>query len=646
MAEELFGAGGLLARYLPGYEPRPQQVQMAAAVQEALRSRGRAIIEAATGTGKTLAYLIPALLSGQRVIVSTATKALQEQIFFKDIPFLQKLFTESDTKRPFKAVYLKGRSNYLCKFRMESWGDQILFRSRDEAVLFKKIKQWAKVTKTGDRADIPGMPSDYAPWTQVTASAQQCHGQSCEFYKECFVNRLRWEAQEADLIVVNHHLFFADLAIKNQDLQGILPEYDAVVFDEAHHLEATISSFFGLEVSSHRIQELVQDVRRAVEAASRMTTVGAEKIGDVEREAFVFWEGFFGVEGRKALDEVMQGELGAEARRRYVRLRESLEALAAWIEKADLGEVVERLVSRCNDLLGELDEILEQRHASMVYMAERRGKSFTLLATPLDVASLFRKHVLSRGWAQVYASATLTAGGDFQFFLRSLGIEPHEAKTLCLPPVFDYPNKALVYVPKKLPEPQHPDFLDGVCQIIPYLLKTTEGRAFVLFTSHRNMEEVYARMQKEGFAFKLLKQGDASHLELLQTFREDVHSVLFATHSFWEGVDVEGEALSLVIIDKLPFASPDDPVIRARLKLLESQGRDPFADWTVPQAAITLRQGFGRLIRSQRDTGIVAILDSRVTRKRYGQVFLDSLPPAPVVFQAKDVRQWWQAGPR
>jgi ATP-dependent DNA helicase DinG len=642
MIKEIFGPSGLLGSQLEGYEPRPQQVEMAEVVYEALQRDQKAVIEAATGTGKTLAYLIPALLSGRRVVVSTATKALQEQIFFKDIPFLRALFEKAKPKRAFKAVYLKGRGNYLCKFRLERWGELLTFRTKQEALLFARIRGWAKKTRTGDRAEIEGLPEDFGPWQQVTASGAQCHGQACEHYNDCFVTRLRREAREADLIVVNHHLYFADLALREGGVAEILPEYDAVVFDEAHHLEQTIASFFGQEVSTYRINELLTDVRKTLEAESAATAVGAQRIEEVERLTWLFFEAFHVPEGRHALEDVLVGLIGEEVARRYGDLQEAMELLKGWLEKANAGEAAARLVSRCQGLAEDLESILRREDAAKVYLVERRGRGLYLQTVPLDVAALFRRQVLGRKEAQIYTSATLRAGGTFDFFLGRLGMKAEEVVTRGLEPVFDYPKQALVYIPKRLPEPQHPDFLDGLCQIVLYLIKTTQGRAFVLFTSYRNMQEVHARLKGE-IEQRVLCQGEASHRELLEQFRSDISSVLFATYSFWEGVDVEGEALSLVIIDKLPFASPADPVTRARMKLLESRGEDPFATYSVPAAAITLRQGFGRLIRSRRDLGIVAILDSRLGRKGYGRFFLDSLPPAGVVWSAKDARLWWEA---
>ncbi len=641
-AERIFGPDGLLSKHLNGYEMRAQQLKMARHVFEAFRSDRRAVIEAATGTGKTLAYLVPAILSGQRVVVSTATKALQEQIYFKDIPFLKDLFENDTPKRGFKAIYMKGRSNYLCKLRFEHFGSQLTFRNRREAGLFSRVRRWARSTKTGDRAEVPGLPDDFEPWQHISATAQQCHGSDCQFYEDCFVTRLRREAREADVIVVNHHLYFADLALRGTGVAEILPEYDAVVFDEAHHLEHTVTSFFGLQVSNYRFVELISDLRRELEGEEALTIQGAQLLESLEHHAALFFEAIDAPDGRHDLTELMADGRKENVIKHQGRLKEALENLAGWVEKADAGELVERLHERCTELLEDLEEIMGMGQASMVYIVERRGRGVFLEAAPIDVAGLFRRRVLSQPGAQIYASATLTAGGSFDYFLGRLGMKGRpDVESLQLPPVFDYRSKALVYIPRRLPQPTHPKFIDGVCQIVEYLVNTTEGRAFVLFTSYRNMDMVFERL-KDKLEYTLLKQGEMPRHELLETFREDINSVLFGTNSFWEGVDVEGESLSLVIIDKLPFVSPADPLTRARVKLLESQGREPFSSFFVPSAAIALRQGFGRLLRSGRDQGIVAILDSRIASKRYGKTFLNSLPPAPVVWNAKEARIWWE----
>ncbi len=642
----ILGPGGLLASHLPGYEPRPQQVEMAQGVQDAFQGNHALVVEAATGTGKTLAYLIPAILSGQCVVVSTATRALQEQIFLKDIPFLTQLFRKLRPARSFKAINIKGRTNYLCKLRFEQAQQTARFRTRQEADLFKKIERWAERTQTGDRAEIPGLPDDYAPWREITATGNQCVGSECEKFEECFVTQIRRQAKEAQIVVTNHHLFFADLALRSGSVSPILPDYDAVVFDEAHHLEETITSYFGYQASNFRVTELVGDTQRAIESGASVLSPAARRaIDELERASEAFFGSIERPEGRYPLAEALAGPRAQESERALQALRAELETFQGWVATADIGDQAERLASRTREVREDLERITGQAHPGFAYIAEVRGRGVFLEAAPIDVARIFEEKVLSVEGPQIYASATLTTGGTFDYFLGRLGMKREGAgapRTLRLPPVFDYRRNALVYVPRRLPDPSAPEWLDGVCQIVEYLLKLTEGRAFVLFTSYRNMEQVHQRL-KDSIPYRVLCQGEAPRLELLEEFRRDVSSVLFATGAFWEGVDVEGEALSLVILDKLPFANPTDPLVQARTRYAESRGANAFMHYAVPQAAIALKQGFGRLIRSQRDQGIVAILDSRIASKRYGRIFLESLPPASVVWNAREVRDWWAA---
>jgi ATP-dependent DNA helicase DinG len=638
---DILGPGGALSEKLDGYEARAQQLDMADAVERAFQEKGHLVVEAATGTGKTLAYLIPAILSGKTVVISTATKALQEQIFQKDIPFLRELFQATSPKRAFKAVYLKGRSNYLCKFRYEEATD-LRFRSREEIALFPTIRKWAGKTKTGDRSELKGLPDDYGPWSQLSATAAQCHGSDCVFHADCFVTRVRRFAQDADIVVVNHALFFADLAVRDAGADGILPDYDAIIFDEAHHLESMMTSYFGFSVSTWRVHDLATDIRTELDRNHALNISAVKVLNDLDNVADVFFGALVSPPGRHSLQTVLDASDQAAVDKRRLALDVALEQAGEWIATLDVGDTVERLHERCTELRNELSTIMTQRVKSLVYLADKRSKGIILEGLPLDVADLFRDKVLTLPGPQIFTSATLTAGGSFDFFLARLGMSAdRKLSTLSLGHVFDYASNALVYIPNRLPAPNKPEFVEGVCTIVDYLVRTTEGRAFVLFTSYRNLDLVYNEMQ-EDFPYPLLRQGEAPKGELLQRFREDVSSVLFATHSFWEGVDVQGESLSLVIIDKLPFANPSDPLTKARMALLDDQGSDSFRDYSIPSAAISLRQGFGRLIRSQRDRGIVAILDSRIANRRYGRTFLDSLPPAPVVWNAKQARQWWQ----
>lgn len=650
--ERFLEPGGLLDQKLERYEFRPQQVQMARMVADALEGRHAAIVEAATGTGKTLAYLIPALLSKRRVVVSTGTKALQEQLFFKDIPFLQE-----HLPRPFKAVLLKGRRNYLCKHRFEEMERKPAFRSAEDVRMWPVIRSWAGKTQTGDRAEIEGLPDNYPTWQELSVGSEACLGTKCPFYDECFVNRVREDAQEADVIVVNHHLFFADLALRQTGFAEILPSYDAVVFDEAHHLENVATEYFGLQVSNFRFWELAGDVERAMESDEVSVEASADVLEATKymvKVAGQLFDRLLGVlrEGRHGLDVLDDIPERPAIDEALAEVYDSLDDLGGAVRAVSaLGESGQRLAQRASELSFELKQVMNCDNARYAYIVERRDRGVFLQAAPIDLAGLMRRKLLDTHDALVFTSATLATGGNFEFFKRRMGmlgfereegpsVKPVKVEELILEPVFDYENQCVLYVPNKLPAPNDPKFCDNVALIVDYLLKITEGRAFVLFTSYMNMNAVYDLLV-DTIDFPVLLQGQASKREILERFRATPNAVLFATSSFWEGVDVEGEALSMVIIDKLPFANPSDPLTRARLNLVDERGGNSFAQISLPSAAITLKQGFGRLIRSKSDVGVVAILDSRVAHKSYGRYFLNSLPPAPVVWSAPAVKRWW-----
>lgn len=673
--EEILGPKGLLSQKLPRYEFRPQQLQMAQAVERALRLKQTLLVEAATGTGKTLAYLAPALLSGKRVVVSTGTKALQEQLFFKDIPFLTKHWP-----KPFKAVLLKGRRNYLCKWRLDDMVLSPRFRGPHDARHWERILTWAKTTDTGDRAEIPGLPDDYATWADLSISSEGCQGSKCKHYETCYVTSARRQAQEAQVIVVNHHLFFADMALKENSFAEILPEYDAVIFDEAHHLEDVASAYFGMQVSNYKLSELITDTRQALTREALLDADIEQSLKDINvAGTSLFTLLAFGLyEGRYPLNPILEGGQREKLKEAHRLLATGLTALEREMKRfSSKLELAERMGQRAAELKFELDAIMEAKDERYTYFLEIKDRGVFLQAAPIDLADIFRRRLLKTHSTLVFTSATLSTNADFKYFKRRMGLftpakskdEPQEDEQdqdaqdsdppkqearlasqvakqkistdeLLLEPVFDYASQCVLYIPKKLPPPNHPDFLDGVIQITEYLINITQGRAFVLFTSYANMDAAYEAL-KGKLNHTVFKQGDKPKSELLKAFKEDTTSVLFATSSFWEGVDVEGEALQLVIIDKLPFASPSDPLLKARMDLLDARGGNSFMEISVPAAALTLKQGFGRLIRSREDMGIVAILDSRIATKRYGQYFLKTLPPAPVVWTAPEVKRWW-----
>lgn len=640
--EDILGPGGLLAGSLPNYEHRHQQLEMAKAVEHALAERQPLVVEAATGTGKTLAYLVPAILSGKRVVVSTGTKALQDQLFHKDIPFLQ-----SQWPTEIKAVQLKGRRNYLCRLRFEEMKSNPVFRSREDHALWPRILSWAAHTETGDRAEIDGLPDDWSTWNDLSIGTEGCLGQKCPHYDACHVTKARRKAAMAEIIVVNHHLYFADLALKSGGHAELLPNYDAVVFDEAHNLEETATSYFGFQVSNYRFVELIGDIRRALETENLDDEDLEDGLTVLDKAYKTYLSNLtFGLyDGRYELAPHLEGPAGELSRDALRELSDALVEVARLVKASKLPDTSERLMDRAGELLSDLKFLTNCSDPKYVYFLELRDRGTFLQAAPIDIAELLRAKLLEAHDSLVFTSATLSTGGNFDYFRQRMGMtggdEEYRVDTLLLPAVFDYAKQSLVYIPNRLPAPNHPEWLDNLCVVVKYLLELSEGRAFVLFTSYTNMQAAWDTLADE-LDYPCFKQGDMSKREILETFRATPNAVLFATASFWEGVDVVGDSLSMVIIDKLPFANPSDPLTRARLALLDESGRNAFMEYTVPQAALTLKQGFGRLIRSGSDTGVVAILDSRIAHKRYGRYFLDSLPPAPVVWRAAQVRDWWR----
>lgn len=646
--DDILGPDGVIADALPNWEHRPQQVEMARAIERAFDDRTALVVEAATGTGKTLAYLIPALLSGKRVVVSTGTKALQEQLFFKDVPFVTEHWHEE-----IKAVLLKGRKNYLCKLRFDSMKQSPSFRTREDAQLWPKIISWANQTEHGDRAEIDGLPDDWPTWNDLSVGAEACLGTDCPFYENCFVTKARREATTARLIVVNHHLFFADLALKDAGYGELLPAYDAVIFDEAHHLESVATSYFGIQLSNYRFLELVRDIERAIEDEGLDDADALESALatlDKAQKTFLSDITFGCYDGSYELEEHLNGPVGEMIGESFEKLQQALRDVERESKKSAVFDTHPRFTERAAEILGDLQFVMRHRDPKYVYFLEIRQNGRFLQAMPIDLAELLRRKLLETHDTMVFTSATLSTGGDFNYFRTRMGVakrdesvalaDDYRLEELQLPPVFDYTQQSLVYVPNRLPVPNHPDWLNGFCTIAEYLTGLTNGRAFLLFTSYRNMNDAWDRLSGE-LPFECMKQGQAPKRELLDRFREADKPVLFATSSFWEGVDVVGDKLSLVVIDKLPFANPSDPLVRARLNLIDEEGGSSFFQFSLPQAALTLKQGFGRLIRSRDDIGIVAITDSRIAKKSYGKYFLESLPPAPVVWRAAGVRDWW-----
>jgi ATP-dependent DNA helicase DinG len=643
--DTLLGQGGALQAALPAYEYRPEQLQMARAVERAFAERGYLLAEAGTGTGKTLAYLVPALLSGRRVVVSTATKTLQDQIFFKDLPLLSERMGLS-----FSAAYLKGRSNYLCLHRYASFGKDPQFESRAEARAWPRIQAWVAETETGDRSELD-LPENFSAWSQLSTNSDTCLGSRCPVYENCFVTRVRREAEAADLLVVNHHLFFADLALRARGGrgEGVLPPYEAVIFDEAHALEDAAAGHFGHALSSFKVEELVRDALAALpEEDSRQGTLRALAVRLRTHAESFFTQaprvlGLMGSEGAVALRPERLEQLSGPME----EVQESLVSLAAFTSTEREAELA-ALARRGTDLAEALDFLRKVESHDHVYWAEARGRGVFLRASPIEVSRELQEHLYSGVDTVVFTSATLAAESRFDFFARRMGLYDAEGvpvtsvRTVAVPSPFDFGQQAALYLPTHLPDPSAPGFIEAAVEEILRLCEVTGGRAFVLFTSLRNMERAHA-LARSRLPYQVLLQGERPKQQLLEVFREHP-SVLFAAHSFWEGVDVPGDALSLVIIDRLPFASPGDPVVAARIRQLEAREQDAFTGYQLPQAALALRQGFGRLIRTRADRGIVAMLDRRIVTKAYGRAFLASLPPALRLDDVEALEAWFHGG--
>jgi ATP-dependent DNA helicase DinG len=627
-----FSRHGLLSQWHPNYEYRPGQLEMAEGVESALADGKHLIVEAGTGTGKTLAYLVPAILSGKRIVVSTGTKNLQEQLFFKDIPMLQKHFP-----RPLEVCYMKGRTNYACRQKIYDADQEAILTGLEEVADFRIIQDWEKTTELGDRAEIKNLPESSGAWSKIDARRDLCSGQKCPQFERCFITLMHQRAAQSDIIIVNHHLFFADLAIKDEDMPGILPDYHAVVFDEAHEIEDVAGQYFGVQISNYRFQELRRDIARI----SRQKQFGSAELDRtlerLEQQAEHFFalfgltDGRAGFEGRSAFIESNQDTysdllINLGLTQSHLKLLKS--------QPAEVGP----LIRRAEELALSLRFLLESDDADYVYWAERRGRGCFLQATPIDVSAILAKRLFDKLDTTILTSATLAVSGTFEFARQRLGL-PY-ARTLVVPGHFDYEKQALLYVPQHLPDPRDAGFTKLAADEITRLLEYSRGRAFVLFTSYQQMRLVYDRVSL-AIEFPTLMQGTGPRSALLEQFRDTPNSVLFATSSFWQGVDVPGEQLSCVIIDRLPFAVPSDPVVEARLRKIRETGGNPFYDYQIPQAAIALKQGFGRLIRSRSDRGVLVLLDNRITKQRYGQVFFDSLPDYGFTTSIGDVEKFF-----
>jgi ATP-dependent DNA helicase DinG len=658
--DRAFAPSGALAAAIEGFEPRESQRQMAAAVATTLAEGGVLLVEAGTGTGKTLAYLVPAILRGERVLVSTGTKNLQEQIYFKDLPVLERALGV-----PFKATCMKGRANYLCLHRFEALRDEAAVSglatplpgfggTYDARMFLTVIDAWAARTETGDRAEIADLPEDLPLWNDVAASIENCLGRDCPRYDECFVTRMRQRAEESDVVIVNHHLLFADAALRRHAYGEVIPDCQHAVLDEAHQLEDVATQYFGVAVSTWALDDLAGDIERWSARVLPEPQRGAalDGIEHLRRHARRF---FAALEASRTIREERVrltsdtleavGDMGADV----VGTLDGLEGTLLLVHQqtGDGGEPIVQgapgeellaLARRAKQLRADLRFLLRASDAEYVYFLEVRGRGVFVRAAPIDVSQMVREAVLDRRTSTVLTSATLSVAGSFEYVRSRLGVA--RARELRLRSEFDYARQAILYLPRRMPHPKLPAFGEAAAHEIVTILEHTRGRAFVLFTSYA-MLRVVQPIVEDRLRFPILVQGTAPRSLLLTRFRETPNAVLLATSSFWQGVDVMGEALSCVIVDKLPFASPGDPITAARLEAITALGGDPFAEYQVPLAILTLQQGLGRLLRHRLDRGVLAVLDPRLRTMGYGRRFLDSLPAAPITADRTEIARFF-----
>jgi ATP-dependent DNA helicase DinG len=621
--EFIFGPDGPLAQALPGYAVRDEQVQMAAAVAAALDRLEPLIVEAGTGTGKTFAYLVPALLSGRSVIISTGTRTLQDQLFRRDVPALAQALG-----MPVKLALLKGRANYLCRHRLELalQQGQLLRQNAGSMRSLARISRWAAATKSGDLAELTDLPEQSPLWPSITSTRDNCLGQECPQFARCHVFDARRAAQAADVVVVNHHLLLADLALKEEGFGDLLPGAEAVILDEAHQVPDIAAQFFGQTWSARQAQLLSRDTAAELQAAGVKSPAITRALADLEAELESLRRGASGGTGRREW-----GQLPDEFIDALAALQRLLADLAGQLEGLGTGAGTANCAKRANGLRTGLAELLGASDEDGVRWVDLGQSGLVLQFTPFEIAARLREYVHGRPCAWVFTSATLAIGGDFSHFAGRIGLG--DARTLCIESPFDYPHQARIYLPPGMPAPQSPEYAAAFIAACAPLLEASGGRAFLLYTSYRGLADgVIALKARFGDPpFPVLVQGQAPREALLTQFRALGNAVLLATASFWEGVDVKGEALSIVAIDKLPFAAPDDPLLAARLEGIRRRGGNPFMDYQLPQAVLALKQGAGRLIRDFDDFGVILIADPRVRTKAYGRAFLEALPPCPVI---------------
>jgi ATP-dependent DNA helicase DinG len=636
----VFSSTGALAQVVPGFRARPFQLEMAEEIQKIIKNQMVIVAEAGTGTGKTFAYLVPALLSGGKVIISTGTKTLQDQLFGRDIPVVRDAL-----KVPVTVALLKGRANYVCHHHLERAKNDGRLPTRDDVMHLARIESFARISTTGDRADLAEVPENAGVWPLVTSTRDNCLGSQCEHYDKCFVMKARKQALEADVVVVNHHLFFADVMLREESVAELLPACNTVIFDEAHQLPETASLFFGQSVSTTQLTDLARDARIEAAVSAKdfpALPVAANAMEKAARDLrLAFDDGgtrmpATALKQRKYITEALQ-----EACDKLTVLAETLHSQAARSDE------LQQCFERADALRVQMEGWRDDTDAELVRWVEVFNHSVQFNATPLSIAEIFRKQVEAQAKAWVFTSATLSVNGDFKHYVNELGIESGQTANWASP--FDFPKQGLLYVPQNLPDPNTPDYTAAVVEAALPVVEASRGRAFLLFTSLRAMREAHGLLhdefKKRGWDYPLLVQGEGSRTELLQRFRNLGNAVLVGSQSFWEGVDVRGEALSVVMIDKLPFAPPDDPVLAARIAKINAEGRNAFMEYQLPRAVISLKQGAGRLIRDEADRGVLMICDPRLISKSYGKRIWRSLPPMTRTRDVADVTAFFAQEP-
>ena len=628
---EILGRNGLFHSNIDGFTPRDSQQKMADAVKATLDHGGKLVVESGTGTGKTYAYLVPVVQSGQKTIISTGTKHLQEQIFHRDLPEVVRILGKQT-----KAALLKGRANYLCLHRLKKSTEQTDLIGKNSELEFDQLHKWAVTTRSGDIAEVVNVSESSQVWRHVTSTPDNCLGGKCPDFEKCFVNKARKEALKSDIVVVNHHLFFSDLTLKTEGFGELLPEHEAVIFDEAHSIVDTAARFFGFSVSSYQLKELLNDCQLA-EKSEHSGVELKPTILSTHKAIDEFVDYFRNFKSQSmVLSEVINGRFD----RVFTQLSLSVSDLSELMANAAVaGEELEKCYERVLLLTEKLESWREGRENEFVSWIELGKGYFRLNVTPLNVGNHFRNYLESTMSSWIFTSATLAVGDDFSAFCNDIGLK--DADTHCWQSPYDFEQNTLMYLPQQNIDPRNPEYFDFVAQTILNVTSASDGRAFCLFTSYSMMDKVYGVL-KDACRWPLLLQGQGSKQFLLDQFLKTKNAVLLGTASFWEGVDVKGDALSCVIIDKLPFEPPSDPVLKSKLKICEEDGGSPFMDIQIPNAVISLKQGAGRLIRSEEDRGVLVICDPRVSTKSYGKLFLNSLPPMPVTFNIDDVFRFFK----